>query len=88
MKAVLEFTLPDEKEEFDDASNGSIYKGFIDDIGSHIFRPARKHGYSEPQISQLVERLDALAGEDKGATELIGLLEELFYRLKDEALHN
>lgn len=93
-KAVLEFQLPEEREEFELAMNGAALAAFHDDVGNHVFRPARKHGYSDQEIQRLIESLDELvekhAGEDwpsheygrMDATHLVSLLEQLYYRLR------
>lgn len=71
MKAVLEFNLPEEQNEFDLATKASKMYSALFDIRSQIFRPARKHGYGD-------EDLDKLFKSDFAALELIGRLEELF----------
>jgi hypothetical protein len=79
-KVTLTFELPEEQEEFSVAEAGGRSISAIHDIRNEIFRPARKHGYTNPEIQRLVERLDKLAeGTDVGgATELIWELEQLF----------
>jgi hypothetical protein len=47
MKATLTFNLPDEEREFKDAVNGGNMSIAIFNIQQEIFRPARKHGYSD-----------------------------------------
>jgi len=44
MKAILEFDIPDEKEQHIDAVNGSKYKGQIDSLYNDVFRPILKYG--------------------------------------------
>lgn len=98
MKATLTFNLPEEHEEHEDAINGSKYKYQLDEVGNTVFRPARKHGYSDNRIQKLMEALDTLSekygaevglekseyGSTPGGTELIGLLESLFYSVKND----
>lgn len=43
MKALLEFSLPEEKEDHLDALNGSRYKCRIDTLYDEVFRPHIKH---------------------------------------------
>lgn len=43
MKAILEFELPEEREEFEDATKGSIYKMKIDTLYNDVFRPHIKY---------------------------------------------
>lgn len=44
MKAVLEFNLPDEREEFEAASKGLSSKAKIDTLYDMVFRPYLKYG--------------------------------------------
>lgn len=80
MKAKLEFDL---EEPFDRNAHMRAVKAddayrTLWEVGNDIFRPARKHGYSEPEIRSLVEKI----GVD--AEKLIGLLEDKFYRIMEE----
>lgn len=96
-KCILEYTLPEDKEDLDCAINGSTYKHAIWEVSQQVFRPARKHGYSDPRIQSLIEKLDDLvahhATEDwpkdeyghMNAGDLVGLLEKLFYQTLDAA---
>jgi hypothetical protein len=43
MKAILEFELPEEREEFEDAQKGSYYKAKIDTLYDVVFRPHLKY---------------------------------------------
>ena len=43
------------------------------EIAQEIFRPARKHGYSDPKLNE------ALSNQDLDHEEIIGLLEEKFF---------
>ena len=74
MKAVLEFNLPEESEEFKNATNG--WKAFmcIDEIWNKVFRPAYKHGYSHAKLQNLSER----------DSEVIEALTELYRDAKKE----
>ncbi len=51
------------------------------EIGQEVFRPARKHGYSEPKIHEALEACREGNGE-----ELVGKLEDKFYEILRE--HN
>ena len=98
MKATLSFNLPEEREEHEDAINGGKYKYQLEDVGNTVFRPARKHGYSDQRIQKLMEALDTLSekygaevgleknewGSTPGGTELISMLEALFYEVKND----
>jgi hypothetical protein len=78
MKATLTFTLPEETDDFDWARKGSDAFAALSDVRNCVFRPARKHGYSDVAISELVAKI----GED--AIDLIGLLEHRFHRVLEE----
>lgn len=69
MKATLTFTLPEEQEEFDLALKGLAAMSALSDVRDKIFRPARKHGYSNVTISELIAKI----GDD--AWDLIHQLE-------------
>lgn len=78
-KATLIFKLPEEEQEFEIARKAGSYYGAIHDIGNQVFRPARKHGYSDESIQKLLEEID-LKTDMKG-TDLIALLEQLYSQL-------
>lgn len=93
MKATLTFNLPEERDEFDTAVNADNYRLALFEISQQVFRPARKHGYSDIRIQTLIDKLDtvkvpAMDGytEDEvgGGTELISALEKLFYEILQE----
>lgn len=93
MKATLTFNLPEERDEFETAVNAGKYRAALWEIGQQVFRPARKHGYSDARIQALVDRLDAVkvpdfdgyTEDDVGAgTELVAALEKLFYQILQE----
>jgi hypothetical protein len=44
MKAILEFNLPEEREEFEASSKGLSSKVKIDSIYDEVFRPYLKYG--------------------------------------------
>jgi hypothetical protein len=74
-KATLSFTLPEENEEFKLANTAGDMACALHDISQNIFRPARKHGYPDPEVQALVEKL----GDD--GTELVSKLEKMFYEV-------
>jgi hypothetical protein len=89
MKAILEFDLPVEREEFYTAASAPDMKAALYDIGQEVFRPARKHGYGGT-IQRLLEKADTISTpsmdgytEDivEVGTELISQLEKLFYEI-------
>lgn len=94
-KCTLEYTLPEDQEDLDCALNGHKYKHALWEVGQEVFRPARKHGYSDPRIQSLIEKLDELIEAyapvdwpkdeygNMNATDLVSLLEKLFYQTID-----
>ena len=73
MRATLEFDLPEEREEFHMAVKAGALAAAIEEIRTQVFRPARKHGYADGTISDIIKRIP----NDDGNT-LISELEELF----------
>lgn len=55
MKAILEFKLPEEKQDFEYASRGAEYMHTIDEIWNEVFRPHYKHGYKDKELQKLME---------------------------------
>ena len=78
MKATLTFTLPEETDDFDWARKGSDAFSALSDVRNCVFRPARKHGYADIGISELIAKI----GDD--AIDLIGLLEDRFNGVLEE----
>lgn len=76
MKATLEFNLPEEIEEYQDAMNGTKYKIQIDDVWNKIFRPRHKHGYKNEEINNLLESDEA--------QKLMDLLEEIYLEINQD----
>lgn len=70
MKVTLEFDLPEEQEEL--AIKQNVYKmhAAFWDIGNDLFRPARKHGYSDTRLQSLIEKLDLTIERLKAHDEL------------------
>lgn len=57
-KCTLEYNLPEDQEDLDCALNGGNYKHALWEVSQEVFRPARKHGYSDARIQSLIEKLD------------------------------
>ena len=74
--ATLKFKLPEERVEFEDASNGSKYKCQLDEIYTTLFRPRHKHGYPNGRLQELCERPDV--------DEALDLLERMYRDLVTE----
>jgi len=82
MKASLHFKLPEEKVEFNNATKANEMKGLLFEISQEIFRPARKHGYSDPRMKKFLDKSGQLNPE---IADAIGVLEEMFYELAGES---
>lgn len=78
-KGILKFDLdePYEEKRFKRAVKAEDAYLVLWDLAQEVFRPARKHGYSNQKIQRLLDK------SIKG-TELIGELESMFYRLIEE----
>lgn len=74
MKAILEYNLPEDQEDFIRATKALDMELALWDIANEVFRPARKHGYADQELNTLAEN----------NTELIGLLEQKFYAILEE----
>lgn len=78
MKAKLIFDLPEDEEEYQDATNGSKYKIQLDEIWNKVFRPYYKHGYSK-EIEELIKDLP----EDKNGNTIIDKLADIYNNICD-----
>jgi hypothetical protein len=68
----MHFNLPDDAHDYRHAAKGYDYYLALRETADDVFRPARKHGYPNRAIQDLVDKI----GDD--AEELIGLLESEF----------
>jgi hypothetical protein len=73
VKAILEFNLPEDQEEYDKCTKASNMSLALWHTAQDVFRPARKHGYNDVAIQLLLEKL----GDD--GYELVSLLEQKFW---------
>jgi hypothetical protein len=76
---ILRFKLPEEEVEFELAQRASDLNGAISDISNEVFRPARKHGYGDEEITELIKKLG-----ESDACALIGLLEKKFISILED----
>jgi len=51
VKAILEFNVDGEQEEFQDAVNGWRNKAIVDEIWQRCFRGNNKHGYNHDVLN-------------------------------------
>jgi len=74
-KVILEFIIGDKYDEqaAKRAQNADAAYGALWTIGQEVFRPARKHGYSDSRIQELLT--------EGSAVELVSLLEQKFYEI-------
>jgi len=79
MKAILEFDLnePDDRMHHKMAVDSQDMLIFIWDVEQDVFRPHRKHGYANLRLNQLV-------ANHPEVREAISLLEEMYYKLKED----
>jgi len=80
-KAILKFDLdnPDDLASFKRASSsGEAYRALWE-ISQQVFRPHRKHGYSNQKLQALLEHEDPKVAEN--VYEAISLLEAEFWAI-------
>lgn len=68
MKTTLEFDLPEERDQLENAINGSLYKARIDTLYNDVFRPHLK--YDKPIIGADPKRQE-LSDEQREVIEAI-----------------
>lgn len=88
---TLTFDLdhPDGRRAMQQALRAPLYRSFIADLQSELFRPLHKHGYEELDIVRALEAADTVKVPDSSVlntqsgagTTLIELLEKKFHEL-------
>ena len=73
MKSTIEFTLPEEREELNDALNGSRYKAMIDTLYDKVFRPHIK--YNHPLIAKSESEMEELTQKQ------LAIIEQMWYNV-------
>ena len=68
MKTTISFNLPEEREELNDALNGSKYKARIDTLYNDVFRPHLK--YDKPIIGA-DPKWKELSNEEREVIEIL-----------------
>lgn len=86
---TIKFTIEtDDKEEIDIYMNASNYRSALHRIAQEVFRPHRKHGYSNKKLEDLIENSGAFEdptyGELSKGSEIISILEKMFYEIIEE----
>jgi len=79
MKSTIEFNLPEEREELNDALNGSRYKARIETLYDKVFRPHIKYG--KPLMSKSESEMQELTEEQLAIIEQI--YENVFNHFED-----
>ncbi len=70
MKAVLEFQLPEEREDFEQAQRGSAYAAFLEDLDNDLRRVTKYD-------SSLIAEGEAASDEEKALAEYLrGLISD------------
>lgn len=84
-KAIIEFNLPEENDDYELAVNASKMYCILWDLRQNVFRPARKHGYSNPVIQAMISRInECCQSTEVTAEDLIYELELMFNELLAE----
>ena len=79
MKSTLEFDLPEERDELNDALNGGKYKARIDTLYDDVFRPHIK--YNKPILAKDESSMQELTDEQLEIIEQIW--ENVFKHFED-----
>ena len=79
MKSTLEFDLPEERDELNDALNGGKYKARIDTLYDEVFRPHMK--YNKPILTKDESSMQELTDEQLEIIEQIW--ENVFKHFED-----
>jgi len=86
----LEYNLeePHSKKAFRRASSADDAYIALHQIANEVFRPARKHGYADEEIAEMISKSGTFKDKNgwdvNTSTEVIGLLEQMFYKILEE----
>ena len=69
MKTTLEFDLPEERDQLENAINGSLYKAKIDTLYTDVFRPHLK--YDKPILIEDEIKMQELSEEQREVIEAL-----------------
>jgi len=73
MNVTINFRVPEEQEEFDDAMHGTKYRAQLDEIWNKIFRPAFGGRYSGRHADELNLLID-----NGSARHVIDMLSDIY----------
>jgi len=78
MKGKLEFRLPEEQTEFEDAMFGAVWHDKFEQVWARCFRPRHKHLFNDTRLN------DLLNGEHGDAIgEYLDLLENIYHEINE-----
>jgi hypothetical protein len=83
MKITLEGDGPDDEAKLTLMLNASAMQRALWEIGQEVFRPARKHGYPDPEIRKFLDEKTLTERELGDREELVHALEKKFYEILD-----
>ena len=69
MKSTIEFNLPEESEELQDALKGSLYKSRIDSLYDEVFRPHFR--YDKPLMQKNDSSMQDFTDEQRAILEQV-----------------
>lgn len=78
---ILTFDRIEQEYELYCALKGVDYRFALQDIANDIFRPARKHGYPDEEINNILNKINDLEPDNNLGEELVSLLEKKFYNI-------
>lgn len=78
MKATISFSLPEEADELDTALKAGKMQAALQEVRDRVFRPARKHGYSDMRMKQFCDENGELKDD---VADAIGVLEEIYFEI-------
>lgn len=78
MKATISFSLPEEAEELNLALKAGKMQAALQEVKDRVFRPARKHGYSDVRMKQFCDENGELKDN---VVDVIGVLEEMYFEI-------
>ena len=82
MKATLEFNLPEDRMEHLRAIKADDCFFALSEMANELYRPARKHGYSDPDLGKLNKYLES--DKREMVIDIIELLEVKFFNILND----
>lgn len=69
MKTMISFNLPEERQDLNNALNGSLYKARINTLYDDVFRPHLK--YDKPILEESEAKMQELSDEQREVIEAL-----------------